>query len=127
MGMFKVRVKVANPAKPHLFFEEDFWVDSGAMYTFAPEDRLGAIGLQPTHSRDLIMADGRRDRRGLSEALFTLSELNETLTSQIIFGPRDSLYLLGAMTLEVFGVEVDPVAKKLKPILAIIGGYRASK
>jgi len=127
MGMFKVRVKVANPAKPHLCFEEDFWVDSGAMYSFVPEDRLAAIGLQPTHSRDLLMADGRRERRSLGEALFTLPELNETLTSQVIFAPQNSLYLLGAMTLEVFGVEVDPIAKKLKRILAIIGGYRASK
>jgi hypothetical protein len=89
--MFKVRVKIANPAKPHVFFEEDFWVDSSAMYSFVPEDRLGAIGLQPTHSKDLLMAEARRERRSLGEALFTLPELNETLTSQVIFAPKNSL------------------------------------
>jgi len=39
---------------------------------------------------------------------------------------KDSLFPHGATTLENFGVEVDPIEKKLKPILAIIGGYLAS-
>lgn len=127
MGMFKVQAKVTNPAKPELFFEESFWVDTGSLYSFVPEDRLQAIGIAPLHSRELILADGRHDRRPLGEALFTLPELKETLTNQVIFAPKDSLYLLGAMTLESFGVEADPVSKKLKPILAIIGGYLASR
>lgn len=127
MGMFKVRVKVSNPANPQLFMEEDFWVDTGALYSFIPEDRLQAIGLEPLHTRELILADGRRDRRLLGEALFAISELNETLTCPVIFAPKDSLYLLGATAMENFGVEVDPAAKKLKPILGIIGGYNASR
>ena len=28
MGMFKVAVKVTNPAEPKRFFEEEFWVDT---------------------------------------------------------------------------------------------------
>jgi len=127
MGMFKVLVKVSNPADPKLFFEEKFWVDTGALYSFVPEDRLHAIGITPLLSRELILADGRRDRRLLGEATFTLPELNETLTNQVIFAPENSLYLLGAMTLESFGVEVDPISKKLKPILSVIGGYLASR
>jgi predicted aspartyl protease len=127
MGMFKVRAKIANPANPELSFEESFWVDTGALYSFIPDDRLQAIGLEPLHSRELILADGRRDRRLLGEALFTLFELDETLTCPVIFAPKDSLYLLGATALENFGVEVDPTAKKLKPILGVIGGYIASK
>jgi len=34
--------------------------------------------------------------------------------------------LLGATALENFGVEVDPINKTLKPILAVIGGFLAS-
>ncbi len=127
MGMFQIRVKIANPANPQHFFEENFWVDTGALYSFAPEDRLQQIGIDPLHSRELILADGRRDRRLLGEALFTISELGETLTCPIIFAPKGSLYLLGATALENFGVEVDTTAKKLKPILGIIGGFLASK
>jgi predicted aspartyl protease len=127
MGMFQVRVKLANPADPKRSFEEDFWVDTGAIYSFVPEDRLEQIGLAPLRTRDLVLADGRRDRRLLGEALFTVHELDETLTCPVVFAPPDSLYLLGATALEIFGVDVDPAGKRLKPILGIIGGYLGSR
>ena len=127
MGMFQVKVKVANPSQPEKFFEEMFWVDTGALYSFVPEDRLQSIGLKPLRSRELILADGRRDRRLLGEALLTVPELGETLTCPVIFAPSHSLYLLGATAMENFGVEADPTAQKLKPIAAVIGGFIASK
>ncbi|MCL5020500.1 MAG: Retroviral aspartyl protease [Bacteroidetes bacterium] len=127
MGMFKVKVKVANPADSSRFFEGEFWVDTGSLYTFIPEDRLETIGIEPTLTREFTLADGRRDRRLLGEALITIPELRETLTNQIIFGPKDSLFLLGATTLEAFSVEPDPVAKKLKPVAAIIGAHFDSR
>ena len=126
MGMFKVAVKVSNPADPKRFFEEEFWVDTGALYCFVPEDRLEEIGLAPLRSRDLIMADGRCDRRLLGEALFTVHQLEETLTCPVVFAPKESLYLLGATALEIFGVDVDTTAKRLKPITGIIAGLPGS-
>ena len=39
-------------------FREAFWVDTGALYTFAPEDRLKAIGIVPKFPRDFVSADG---------------------------------------------------------------------
>jgi len=126
MRMFQVRVKVANPADPSRSFEENFWVDTGALYSFVPDHRLLEIGLEPIRHRELVLADGRRDRRLLGEALFTLPEAAETLTCPVVFGPKDSLYLLGATALENFGLGADPAERKLKPILAIIGGFLAS-
>jgi clan AA aspartic protease len=127
MGMFQVKVKVTNPRDPQKSFEEDFWVDTGALYSFVPEDRLKEIGLEPIRSRDVILADGRRVRRLLSEALFTLPDLNESLTCPVVFGPEDSRYLLGATALENFGVDADPTERRLKPILGIIGGFLGSR
>jgi clan AA aspartic protease len=127
MGMFQVRVKVSNPADPKRSFEEDFWVDTGALYSFVPEGRLEEIGLSPLRTRELILADGRRDRRLLGEALLTVHQLEETLTCPVVFAPKDSLYLLGATALENFGVDADPATKQLKPILGIIGGFLASR
>jgi hypothetical protein len=43
MGMFQVKVTVANPQAPERSFLEPFWVDIGALDSFAPEDRLHAI------------------------------------------------------------------------------------
>ncbi|MGH7819648.1 MAG: aspartyl protease family protein [Candidatus Binatia bacterium] len=126
MGMFQVRVKVANPADPTRSFEEDFWVDTGALYSFVPEDRLEAIGLTPVQSRE-VLADGRRDRRLLGEARITVEGLDGALTCPILFAPKGSLYLLGATALETFGVDADPVGKRLKPVLAVIGGFLSSR
>jgi clan AA aspartic protease len=127
MGMFQVTVKVANPADPTRFFEEKFWVDTGALYTFVPEDRLQQIGINPLFAREFVLADGRRDRRMLGEARLTVASLEETLTCQVVFAPTGSLYLLGATALEAFGVEADPVTQRLKPITAVIGGFLSSK
>jgi predicted aspartyl protease len=127
VGMFKVTVKITNPAHPDRSFLEDFWVDTGALYTFVPEDRLEEIGLEPLRARDVILADGRKDRRLLGEALLTIPDLDETLTCPVIFAPKGSLYLLGATALENFGVDVDPLARRLRPISAVIGGYLASR
>lgn len=125
--MFQVSIKLINPANHNLNFKENFWVDTGALYSFVPEDKLQSIGIEPLHSRELILADGRRDRRLLGEVLFNIEELNETLTCPVIFAPKGSLFLLGATALENFGVDVDPISKKLKPILGIIGGFVGSK
>ena len=127
MGMFKVRVIVQNPADPTRSFAEDFWVDTGALYSFVPEDRLEEIGLTPLRTRELVLADGRHEQRLLGEARLTVEELGETLTCPVIFGPRGSLYLLGATALENFGVDADPVARRLKPVLAVIGGFLGAR
>lgn len=127
MGMFQVKVRVANPDDPQRSFEELFWVDTGALYSYVPGKRLEEIGLASLRSRNLVLADGRHETRQLGEARFTIEELSETLTCPVIFGPDDSLYLLGATALENFGVDADPTVKKLKPIAAIIGGYLGSR
>ena len=123
MGMFKVKARVANAADPKRFFEEEFSVDIGSTYTFIPEDRLKEIGIEPLQTSEIVLADGPHERRLLGPALLTLPELKETLPSLVMFGPNDSLYLLGAMALEAFSVEPDPIAKKLRPIAAIIGAH----
>ena len=126
MGMFQIRVRVANPSERSRFFEENFWVDTGALYSFVPEERLKEIGISPLRARDFIFADGRRDRRLLGEAVLTIPQLDESLTCPVIFGPADSLYLLGATALENFGVQADPTTQQLRPIVAVTGGFLAS-
>jgi len=124
--MFQVRVRVANPRDAERFFEEDFWVDTGALYTFVPENRLEEIGVTPLRARDLVLADGRRDRRLLGEAVLTIPQLGEALTCPVVFAPPGSLYLLGATALENFGVQVDSTTQQLKPIAVVIGGFLGS-
>jgi len=124
--MFQVQVRVSNPAERDRFFEENFWVDTGALYSFIPEPRLKEIGISPLRTRELILADGRRDRRLLGEAVLTIPQLDESMTCPVIFAPADSLYLLGATALENFGVQADPTTQQLRPIAAVIGAFLAS-
>lgn len=126
MGMFRKKVKVRNINQPDLLFENEFWVDSGALYSFVPEDWLERIKAEPVDSRNLILADGRTDRRLLTFCNFEIEGLEGSIPCPVIFGPKSSLFLLGATALENFGVDVDPVSKDLRPISAIIGGFLAS-
>ncbi|GMU81915.1 MAG: hypothetical protein AMXMBFR47_17860 [Planctomycetota bacterium] len=127
MGMFQVKVTIANPGDPARAFEEPFWVDTGALYSFAPEDRLHAIGIQPRFTRDFVLADGKKDRRLVGEAALSIQGTNETITCLVVFGPPGSLFLLGATALENFGVQADPTAQRLRPITAVIGTALATR
>ncbi len=127
MGMFQVQVRVGNPADSSRGFAAPFWVDTGALYSFAPEDRLKAIGLEPKFTREFVMADGRRDRRLVGEAHFSIEGINETVTCLVVFGPPGSLLLLGATALENFCVAADPASQKLRPITAVLGTLLAGR
>lgn len=127
MGMFKKKVKVSNSHDPKRFFENEFWVDTGALYSFVPEDFLERIGVKPVAWRNLILADGRKDARRLGFCDFQIEGLEGTIPCPVIFAPKESFFLLGATALENFGVDADPVKKDLKPIFIIIGGFRASR
>jgi len=124
--MFKKKVRVSNSKKPEMFFEEDFWIDTGALYSFVPEDYLERIGVEPSATRNLVLADGRQQTRLLGFCDFQIEGLEGSIPCPVVFAPKGSLFLLGATALENFGVEVDPIHKRLKPILAIIGGFLAS-
>ena len=127
MGMFQVTVRVSNPHDDSRSFEERFWVDTGAFYTYIPGDRLHEIGIVPDATRELVLADGRTERRLLGEARLTVAELGESSTCKVIFAPEGSLYLIGATALENFGVEADPTTQRLKPVAIIVGGFRATR
>jgi predicted aspartyl protease len=126
MGMFKQTVRVSNSKDPSRFFKEEFWVDAGALYSFIPEEYLEKIGVEPSGKRNLILADGRQDTRLLGFCDFQIEGIKGMVPCPVIFAPKGSLLLLGATALENFGVGADPIEKKLKPILAVIGGFLAS-
>lgn len=127
MGMFRKQVKVSNITQPEKSFTGDFWVDTGALYSFIPEDYLEKIGAEPAARRNLVLADRRHDTRLLGFCNFEIKGLEGKIPCPVIFAPQGSLFLLGATALENFGVDADPVKKDLKPILAVIGGFLASK
>lgn len=81
----------------------------------------------PVYTREIVLADGRRERRLFGEARLTVEDLAETLTCPLVFGPKGSLYLLGGTALEAFGVDADPVDRRLKSVRAVIAGFLGSR
>jgi len=55
--MFQIRVKVSNPTDRSRFFEENFGVDTGALYSFVPEGRLQEINGRGTGYSPLAPAE----------------------------------------------------------------------
>ncbi len=94
MGMFKKKVKVSNSTNPEQFFEEEFWVDTGALYSFVPEDYLEQISVEPSVKRNLILADGRQDTRLLGFCDFQIEGLEGSIPCPVIFAPKSSLFLI---------------------------------
>ena len=114
MGLSFVQVKVANPADPARAVEEQFLVDSGAVYSLVPRSALEQIGIEPHSRRTFILANGERVEREIGSAIFEYQ--GQRGDSLVIFGEEGDSPLLGATTLEGFGLVLDPFRRELKPL-----------
>jgi len=93
-------------------------VDTGSTYTWLPRDLLRRLGLSPTTQRSFVLADNRQVTYGVTWTMVTLE--GETLPTLVIFGAEGSEPLLGLVTLEEFGLGVDPVDERLVPVRALL-------
>lgn len=89
-------------------------VDTGATYTWIPRDVLGGLGATPAASYPFVLADGRTVEYGVAQVR-TRIDGREWLTL-CIFGEPETEPLLGVVTLEEFGLGVDPVNQQLIPV-----------
>ncbi|MEM4641877.1 MAG: aspartyl protease family protein [Candidatus Caldarchaeum sp.] len=94
-------------------------VDSGATYTVLKKDVWTILGLEPLGEIDLILADGTTITRKVSEAIIELPGYGERHTP-VVLGEEEDENLLGIVTLEIFGLILDPLKRTLKPIRAIL-------
>ena len=115
MGVFYHTVALASQEIPTRRVELKLLVDTGATWTWIPEPVLRGIGLTPTFMRRIKLADGRVVQRNAAIALITVG--TETLPTLCLFGDDGSEPLLGAVTLEEFGLGVDPVGRTLIPVV----------
>ena len=93
--------------------ELDALVDTGAFYTMVPASQLTELGVTPTYSVDLELADGRVDEYEAGEARATID--GRSVTTIVVFGEEGAEPLLGAYTLEGLALMVDPRDTKLLP------------
>jgi clan AA aspartic protease len=114
MGVTHVRVRVGNPAQPGLTEDVLCLVDSGAVYSLVPEAVLRRLNVEPHSEREFILANGDVIRRRLATATFQYE--GRRGDSMVIVGEHGDDPLLGATTLEGFGLVLDPFRRELRPM-----------
>ncbi len=113
MGTFHQTIEIAaTEAGPFQLL--DAVVDTGAAYSWVPRSVLEAMGVAPRARRQFLLADGRIIERDLAVIAVRLDGL--TLPTLCVVGDENSQALLGAFTLEGFGLSVDPVNRRLVPL-----------
>ena len=88
-------------------------VDTGALYTMLPARMLREIGVEPIGRRMFLIGDGNRISMDIGEARATID--GESVTTIVAFGDDNAPPVLGAYTLEGFGLAVDPASQRLVP------------
>jgi predicted aspartyl protease len=115
MGTFTTKLKVWNPADPSRKEEAEVWVDTGAAYSWISRARLQPLGVQAVRTLRFRTIEGRMLERELA-AVFVSTD-GYTGGDNVVLAEPGELEVIGAHTLESLGLTVDPVQKKLVPIV----------
>jgi predicted aspartyl protease len=115
MGTFFAEALLAAPQQPDRRAPVKLLVDSGSTYTWVAATVLRELSVVPTERRRVVTIEGQLTERDAAEVLITLE--GRTLHTVCLFGGAGDLTVLGAYTLEGFGLTVDPVQRKLIPAL----------
>jgi predicted aspartyl protease len=118
MGTFSVTADLhaADPARPAESIL--LMVDTGGTYTCLPRSLLERLGYRPVGQRRVVFANGARAEWEVT--VITLNLLGSVLPTLCFMAPDGAPGLLGAVTLEEFGLWVDPIAKRLIPVEAYL-------
>jgi aspartyl protease family protein len=120
MATFRVTIEI-GPMDQSRFEQIEALVDTGATYTVVPRDVLERLGIMPQFRRRFRLADGRVVE--LDMAVVAIRLEGQTLPTICVFGEEGMDALLGAVTLEEFGLGVDPVNQRLVPIELLLVGF----
>jgi predicted aspartyl protease len=93
----------------------NFLVDSGAGYTLLPDNVWQSLGLQPDREERFILADGTVVSRDMSTCYLTLPQ-GQNYSPVVLGQEGDDQALLGAVTLEILGLVLNPFSRTLHPM-----------
>jgi aspartyl protease family protein len=113
LDTFTVPVQVGD-SNGRAFVDIQALVDTGSTYTSIPVDILSGLGVEVIERHPFGLADESIVEYGIGEAKIRLDGRERTVV--VVFMPDNSSPLLGATTLEIFGLGVDPVGMRLAPV-----------
>jgi clan AA aspartic protease len=118
MGTFTVKAVIWNPANPVNEVEVELIVDTGATYTVIPTSTLNKLGINPTRTVQVMLADNRVIEKPMGEVGIEIEGYRASATP-VIFGD-EGINLLGSVTMEQLGLAPDPVSKRLRPTVVLL-------
>ena len=110
MGVLQVRVAVGKPNGP--MAQVTATVDPEATYSTLPASLLSHLGVEVWEHNRWFIINGAEVRHDFGVAHITIDE--RELPCAVIFGPEGQ-HVLGATTLQTFGLTVDPTGTRLVP------------
>jgi predicted aspartyl protease len=119
MATFTIKIKVWNPVDPSQFAELEALVDTGASYSWISRTRLEPLGVQKVRRLQFRTIEGHTVERDLA-AVF-LSADGYTGGDNVVVAESEDIEVLGTHSLESLGLAVDPVHKKLVPLVVALG------
>ena len=123
MGLTVLEIEVGNPANPDVTEKLKFLIESGAIYSVVPASVLEHFGISPLTDQEFRLADGSKISRKKGIALFKSG--GRIGGADMIFGEAEDSLLLGAFTLEAFGLVLDPLRRGVRELHMILGGISA--
>jgi predicted aspartyl protease len=120
VGLVTIDATVSNNGRSATL---DFLVDSGAKYTLLPLVTWKALGLEPIRSMRFVLADGTATERNISECLITLPP-HGSLHTPVILGQERDAALLGVITIEEFGLILNPFERTLQPARMMLAAVK---
>jgi predicted aspartyl protease len=113
MGNFFYPITVVGPSGQEITVEA--LVDTGATFTSMPASSLRQLGVRPVREVRMRLAEGSVHLQEAGSERMRLDGQEETCP--VIFGEEDSPPAIGAVTLEIMLLGVDPVEQKLVPVI----------
>ena len=111
MGVFTVPIEVGNPGGGDMI-GVSVVVDTGSAHSMLPESLLTQTRIQPMLENSFRFADGNEQTMGVGFCLIVWE--GTQAICPVIFGPEGK-YLMGATTLEIFDLAVEPGEHRLVP------------
>jgi predicted aspartyl protease len=113
MGIFSVGVKLYRglPPTDGVPVEAELMVDTGATFSVVPRSILLKLGVNAVEKREILTVDRKTLHSELGYAGIEVAE--RRVFSPVLFGEPDDFAVLGAVTLEIAGLVVDPERKEL--------------
>jgi len=108
-----VRAGVWNIDCPEDVREVELLADTGAIYTVLPASFLRELGVEPIGRRRFRLANNEVIEREVGIVGIEVQGIRAHTI--VVFGDED-VYLLGVVTLEELGLEVDPISGELRPL-----------